>query len=72
MPIDLECGENYYVSKTGKLVPVENCSVVGSSAILIFKNGVLTGVTGKTDQATAQKLAKAIGQSKANVQKLTL
>ena len=72
MPLEMECGENNYISKSGKIVPVENCSIAGSGAILIFKAGELVGVTGRTNKATAQKLAKAIGSSKAQVEKMTL
>lgn len=68
----MECGENNYISKSGKIVPVENCSIKGSNTVLIFTNGTLSGVTGRTNKATAQKLAKAIGSSKAQVEKMTL
>ena len=73
MPMEIgSCSEGYRVSKGGAQIHVETCSVEGSLAVLIFKDGVLRGVTGNPDKKTAGALAKVIGKNKAEVLKLTI
>ena len=73
MPMEIaSCSEGYRVGKGGQQVHVETCSVEGSLAVLIFKDGVLRGVTGNPDKKTASALAKVIGKAKTEVLKITL
>jgi len=73
MPLELECGYQYRIKKTGEIVETEICSVKESGAVLIFRGGVLAGVSGNiADKATATKLSKVIGKNKTEVMKITL
>ena len=61
------CGKSYRVSKGGNLIELEYCTVPESNGVLMFKNGVLNGVSGNPSKADAEKFAKLIGSKKSEI-----